>query len=121
MVIHQGVIHQGDVFWLDLGRAAGSGPAYRHPVAVVQTNAFNDSRINTVIVCAITSNLRRAQSPGNVALRQGEAQLPKRSVVNVTQLVTVDKAALVERIGALSKGRMREVLDGIALVLAPTP
>ncbi len=114
------MIVQGDVYWVDLGQPAGSAPGYRHPLVVVQNDAFNRSRINTVIVCALTSNLARAASPGNVVLRKGEANLPRRSVVNVSQLVTVDKAALTKRIGTLSKVRVREVLDGIALALVPT-
>lgn len=89
-------------------------------MVVIQNNAFNLSRINTIVVCALTSNLARGQSPGNVLLRKGEANLPRRSVVNVSQILTVDRSSLEEKIGALSKDRMREILDGIALVLLPT-
>jgi mRNA interferase MazF len=113
------VINQGDVFWVDLGDPSGSGPAYRHPHVVVQNNVFNRSRINTIIVCVITSNLKRAIAPGNVLLEKGEANLPKQSVVNVSQVFTVDKRDLAEKIGALSPGRVREVLDGIHLVIEP--
>ena len=113
------MIGQGDVFWVRLGRPSGSGPGYRHPHVVVQNNVFNRSRIATVLVCALTSNLKRAGAPGNVQLAKGEANLPKRSVVNVTQLVTVDKTDLVEKIGTLSRGRVEDILDGIALVLEP--
>jgi mRNA-degrading endonuclease toxin of MazEF toxin-antitoxin module len=80
---------QGDVYWIDLGAPSGSGPGYRHPHVVIQNNVFNRSRINTVVVCALTSNLRRAQAPGNVLLEVGEANLPKQSVVNVSQIFTV--------------------------------
>lgn len=113
------VISQGDVFWVDLGKPSGSEPGYRHPHVVVQNNVFNRSRINTVVVCTLTSNLRRAAAPGNVLLPQGEANLPKQSVVNVSQLFTIDKSQLGDKIGMLSPMRVRQVLDGIRLVLEP--
>ena len=97
------VINQGDVFWVDLGESSGSEPGYRYPHVVVQNNIFNWSRLNTVVVCVLTSNLKRAKAPGNVLLEKGEADLPVQSVVNVTQIFTVDKADLVERIGRLSR------------------
>ena len=84
------IIRQGDVFWVDPGLPSGSGPGYRHPYVVIQNNAFNRSRINTVVVCALTSNLKRAGAPGNVLLDIGEADLPRQSVVNVSQIFTVD-------------------------------
>jgi len=113
------VIRQGDIFWLDLGDPSGSAPGYRHPHVVVQNNVLNQSRIHTVIVCTLTSNLRRALAPGNVQLEVGEANLPKRSVVNVSQLFTVDKADLVEKMGTLSPHRVDEILAGIQLMLEP--
>jgi mRNA interferase MazF len=113
------VVEQGDVFWVDLGDASGSGPAYRHPHVVIQNNVFNQSRIRTVVVCVITSNLRLAAAPGNVRLQRGEGNLPKSSVVNVSQLYTVDKADLVEKIGSLSPARLEQVLEGIRLVIEP--
>lgn len=113
------MIRQGDVFWVELGEPAGSGPGYRHPHVVVQNNVFNSSRINTVVVCALTSNLKRAAAPGNVLLRRGEANLPQQSVVNISQILTIDKAQLSERIGALSPEPMRAILDGMALLLEP--
>jgi mRNA interferase MazF len=113
------VINQGDVFWVDLGVPSGSEPAYRHPHLVVQNNVFNKSRINTVVVCSLTSNLQRAKSPGNVLLEKGEANLPKASVVNITQIFTVNKEDLVEKIGTVSDERMAQVLDGIELLVAP--
>jgi mRNA interferase MazF len=113
------VISQGDVFWVDLGRPSGSGPGYRHPHVVVQNDLFNRSRIGTVVMCVVTSNLKRGAVPGNVLLGRGEANLPKPSVVNVSQLYTVDKAALVERIGTVSRQRLREILDGIRLLTEP--
>jgi mRNA interferase MazF len=113
------VIRQGDVYWVDLGPPGRSGPGYLHPHVVVQNDLFNRSRIATVVACAITSNLRRAGAPGNVALDQGEANLPKPSVVNVSQLFTVDKDELVEKIGSLSPERVRQVIAGLELLLTP--
>jgi mRNA interferase MazF len=113
------MINQGDLFWIDLGEPTGSEPGYLHPYVVIQNNVFNHSRINTVVVCGITSNLKRATSPANVLLESGEGHLPQRSVVNVTQIYTVTKADLGEKIGALSPRRMRQILDGIKLVLEP--
>lgn len=113
------VIRQGDVFWVDLGIPSGSEPGYRHPYVVVQNNLFNRSRINTAVVCALTSNLKRAAAPGNVLLEKGEAHLPRQSVVNVSQLFTVDKGDLAEKLGTLSPRRVQQILDGIRLVLEP--
>jgi len=113
------VINQGDVFWVDLSEPSGSEPGYRHPHVVIQNNVFNRSRINTVVVCALTSNLKRAQAPGNVMLEKREANLPKQSVVNVSQIFTVDKRDLDEKIGTLSRQRVRQILEGVRLVIEP--
>lgn len=113
------VIQQGEVYWIDLGDPTGSAPGYRHPHVVIQNNVFNQSRINTVVVCVITSNLKRAKAPGNVLLDVGEGNLPKQSVVNVSQIFTVDKGFLAEKIGMLSRKRMQEILAGVQLVLEP--
>lgn len=113
------MINQGDVFWVDLGEPSGSEPAYRHPHLVLQNNVFNRSRINTVVVCALTSNLERAKFPGNVLLEKGEADLPKRSVVNITQIFTVNKGDLAEKIGSVSRDRMAQVLEGVRLLIMP--
>ncbi len=113
------VIDQGDVFWIDLGIPIGSAPGYRHPYAVIQNNSFNHGNINTVLGCTLTSNLRRAGVPGNVLLDPGEANLPKQSVVVVSQLLTVDKSELEEYIGTLSANRVRQILDGIKLLTEP--
>ena len=112
-------IRQGEVYWLDLGEPAGSGPGYRHPYLVVQSDLFNVSRIRTVVVCELTSNLQRAEAPGNILLRRGEGGLERASVVNVSQLYTVDKTDLVERIGALSQDRVAEIFTGLTLLLEP--
>lgn len=110
-------IRQGDVYWIDLDDPGGSEPGYHHPHVVVQNNLFNVSKIGTVVVCALTSNLKRAEAPGNVLLEKGEANLKKDSVVNVTQLVTVDKSDLIEQIGTLSPTRVRQIVDGIKLLI----
>lgn len=113
------VIKQGDVFWIEFDDPAGSGPGYKHPHVVIQNNVFNASRINTTVVCALTSNLKRANAPGNVLLDTGEADLSKQSVVIVSQIITVDKSELGEYIGMLSRQRVREILEGIDLLLHP--
>lgn len=116
---HQGSIRQGDVYWIDLGQPSGSGPDLLHPYLVVQNDVFNTSRISTTVVCTITSNLHLARAPGNVALDEGEANLPKPSVVNVSQLFTVDKSDVGEKIGSLSEERVRQVLAGLDVLLEP--
>jgi mRNA interferase MazF len=113
------VIRQGDVFWIDLDEPSGSGPGYRHPHVVIQNDLFNRSRLYTTVVCALTSNLKRASAPGNVLLEKGEAGLPRASVVNVTQIFTVDKSSLTEKAGSLSRKRVEEILGGVQLVLEP--
>jgi mRNA interferase MazF len=113
------VIKQGDIYWVDLGDPSGSEPGYKHPHLVIQNDIFNRSRIDTVVVCSLTSNLKRAESPGNVLLGKGEANLPKPSVINVTQIFTVNKQDLVERVGSLSRNRMAQVLQGIELLITP--
>lgn len=113
------VIKQGDLFWLDLGEPKGSGPGYLHPYVVIQNDAFNSSKIQTVVVCELTSNLRRAAAPGNVLLRKGEANLKKTSVVNVSQIYTVDKSILVDRIGTLAGDWVAEIFEGLKLLFEP--
>jgi len=113
------VIRQGDIFWVDLGTPSGSAPGYRHPHVVVQNNLFNQSKINTVVVCALTSNLKRAGAPGNVLLAKGEANLRKASVINISQIVTVDKSDLTEKIGTLSPSRVEQIINGIKLLIEP--
>lgn len=113
------VIQQGEIYWIDLGDPSGSALGYRHPHVVIQNNVFNQSRINTVVVCVLTSNLKRATAPGNVLLDEGEGGVPKQSVVNVSQLFTIDKRDLEEKLGILSRERVQEILAGIRLVLEP--
>ena len=109
-------IRQGQVYWLDFGPATGSAPAEQHPCVVVQNDVFNRSAIGTSVVCLITSNLSRAKAPGNVLLKKGEGNLPKASVVNVSQILTVDKSELVECTGKLSGTSAGAVRDGLHLL-----
>lgn len=113
------VINQGDIYWIELDEPEGSEPGYRHPHVIVQNNLFNRSNIKTVLVCPLTTNLKRANAPGNVRLDKKESNLPKDSVVNVSQVFTVDKSQLDDFIGTLSPKRMTEILNGIKLVLDP--
>jgi len=113
------VIKQGEIYWVDLAEPKGSEPGYRHPHIVIQNNLFNTSRINTTVVCSLTSNLSRAKAPGNVLLNKGEANLPQQSVVNVSQIFTVNKADLIEKIGQVSENRMQDILNGINLLTEP--
>ncbi|OQY98285.1 MAG: PemK family transcriptional regulator [Chloroflexi bacterium UTCFX4] len=113
------VVNQGDVFWVDFDDPNGSEPRHTHPSVVIQNNLYNHSQISSVIVCSLTSNVKRAKVPGNVLLEQDEANLPKQSVVLVSQIYTVDKLQLREFIGTLSKRRMRQILDGVRLMTEP--
>ena len=110
------VINQGDIYWIELEEPKGSELGYSHPHVVIQNNVFNASKINTVIVCVLTSNLKRAQAPGNVLLEKGEGNLSKQSVVLVSQIFTVDKSQLGEFIGTLSEQRVKQILEGINLM-----
>ena len=112
-------IKQGDIYWIDMGEPKGSSPGYRHPFAVIQNNVFNASRIGTVVVCAITSNLKRAESPGNVLLKKGEGGLKKDSVVNISQVMTVDKSDLTEKIGTLPMSKVSRIIEGVELLIEP--
>jgi mRNA interferase MazF len=113
------VVNQGDIYWVYLRSPLGSEPGYRHPCVVVQNNLYNQSLIQTIVLCMLTSNLRRADLPGNVLLAPGEGNLERRSVVNVTQIITVDRAQLGDTIGSLGPKRVRQILDGIQSVLEP--
>jgi len=106
-------INRGDIFWIAPVPPQGTRPGPAHPHVVVQENVFNHSRLTTVIVCALTSNLHRASEPGNVLLEVGEGNLPKQSVVVVSQISSVDKAHLGEWVGALSESRVDQVLAGL--------
>jgi mRNA interferase MazF len=113
------VIHQGDVVWVLLGATAGSAPEDRRPAVVLQHDRFNRTKLATAVVVAITSRLKYAELPGNVRLRKGEAGLPKASVVNVTQVATIDRDLIGARIGSLSATRLRQVWSGVCQVCEP--
>jgi mRNA interferase MazF len=111
------VIAQGEVWWADLGEPTGSEPGFWRPVLVVQGEAFNRSSLPTVVCVALTSNLRWGDAPGNVRLSARATGLPKDSVANVSQLVTLDREDLTERAGRLSAANLGLVLTGIDIVL----
>ncbi len=112
-------IQQGEVYWIDFGTPQASEPGFRRPAVIVQSNAFNRSRIATTVVCTLSSILERAKAPGNVLLNPGECHLPKQSVVVISQLYTIDKTQIEEQIGMLSKSRLRQVLDGLRMLTEP--
>ena len=109
---------RGEIWWATLPAPRASEPGYRRPVLIVQSDAFNQSAIQTVIAAAITSNLRLAAAPGNVILRKRESRLGKDSVINVSQLVTLSKEFLVDRVRTIPPARIREVEGGLRLVLS---
>ena len=112
------MIHRGEVWWAELDEPSGSEPAYRRPVLVVQNDAFNHSRISTVIVIVLTSNLRLLDAPGNVLLPARTSGLKKDSVANVSRVVTIDRTVLVTRAGRVDAAIMRNVEQGLRLVLS---
>jgi mRNA interferase MazF len=111
------VIGQGEVWWANLSDPEGSAPGFRRPVVVVQGDSFNRSRIATVICVALTSNVKLAEAPGNVPLSPRATGLDRESVANVSQIVTLDRASLVERTGKLPTQKLGLILDGIDVVL----
>jgi len=110
-------MRQGDVYWIDFGAPVGSTPAQRHPCVVVQSDLFNQSRIQTAVICLITSNTDLADAPGNVLLAKGEANLKRQSVVNVSQVITVDKSELTEHIGRLPAAKVTAIRNGLHLLI----
>lgn len=111
------MIAQGEVWWADLGEPRGSAPGYRRPVVVIQGDAFNATSIRSVVCVVLTSNTRWADAPGNVLLPSRATGLPKPSVANVTRVVTLDRADLIERSGRLSESSVDLVLAGIDVLL----
>lgn len=111
------VIRRGGIYWVNFSPGKGSDPLGQRPGLVIQSNALNDSKINTIVMLAITSNLKFGKLPGNVLLRKGEANMPKKSVINATQIKSVDRASIQSHIGTLSSRRMEEVDAGIQLIL----
>ena len=108
---------RGEIWWASLPQPTGSGPGYRRPVLVVQANSFNESRISTVLVAVITSNINLAQAPGNVRIGKSDSKLSKTSVVNVSQLLTIDRQFLTKRVSSLPQSSMKQVNNGLKLVL----
>ena len=111
------VIAQGEVWWAELPDPVGSGPGFRRPVLVVQGDALNRSRLATVVCVPLTSNLRWANAPGSALLTARATGLPKDSVANASQVVTLDKTLLTERVGKLSKAKLDVVLTGLDVIL----
>lgn len=109
---------RGEVWWAELQEPVGSGPGFRRPVVIVQSNPFNDSRVTTVIVAAITSNLGVADAPGNLRISKIESGLSKPSVINVSQMLTVDRELLVQRVKMLPGQIVTRMDDGLRLALA---
>lgn len=109
---------RGEVWWAALSAPSGSGPSYKRPVLIVQSNAFNASRIGTVVVAVITSNVALADAPGNVRVSKSDSGLPQLSVINVSQLITLDKATLTAKVRLLPADVLGSVDEGLKLVLA---
>jgi mRNA interferase MazF len=110
-------VSQGEVWWADLGEPRGSKPGFRRPVLVIQGDALNRSRIATAVCVVLTSNVKWATAPGNVLLSESATGIPKESVANVSQIVTLDKSELTVRVGKLPKAKLELVLSGVDVVL----
>ncbi|TGM10691.1 type II toxin-antitoxin system PemK/MazF family toxin [Leptospira selangorensis] len=108
---------RGEIWWVDLGIPFGSEPGFKRPVLIVQDDSFNASNINTVIVVSITSNLNLAEAPGNVILSKKDSNLSKDSVVNVSQIVTLDRERFINKAGKLKSSKMTEIEEGLKLVI----
>ena len=111
------MIHRGDIWWAALGEPEGSAPGYQHPVVIIQGDNFNSSRIRTVLAVVVTTNLRLADAPGNVRLLSHQTGLPKDSVANVSQVATIDKGFLIERVGSLPASLLRRIEEGLRLIM----
>ena len=112
------VVKRGEIWWASLPTPSASEPGFRRPILIIQSDAFNRSRINTVIGAVITSNMRLAEAPGNVKLAKRTSKLKKDSVINISQLITIDKSFLTERVSRISAAKQREVDEGLKLVLS---
>lgn len=111
------VIKRGEIWWAELPEPTGSEPGYKRPLVIMQSNEFNDSNINTIIAATITTNMHLAAAPGNILLPAKKSKLPKKSVVNVSQLITIDKSFLIEKVYTLSNKLMEQIDNGVRLVL----
>lgn len=112
------MIRRGEIWWASLPDPRGSEPGFRRPVVVVQSDGFNRSRIGTVIAVVVTSTVRLAEAPGNVLLKRRESGLSKDSVANVSQVITLDRSLLIDRVKSLPDARLRDVENGLRLVLS---
>ena len=110
-------MERGEIWWASLPKPRGSGPGFRRPVLIVQSDSFNSSRISTVVATVLTSNIKLAEAPGNIMLRARQSGLPKASVVNVSQIITVDKTFLTKKVRKLGKALMSQIESGVRLVL----
>ena len=110
--------NQGDIYWVRFGHSGDSGPSGMRPAVIIQNDLLNKSKIQTTVVALLTSNLKLAQIPGNIRLKKGVANLPKPSVVVVSQIATVNKARLLEKIGTLGKEKLAQVIDGSRKVIS---
>lgn len=110
-------MNRGEIWWASLPDPVGSTPGYKRPLLIIQLNEFNKSKINTVIAAAITTNTRLATAPGNVLLSVKNSRLPKESVINISQIITVDKSFLTEKVHTLASTIMAQVDEGLRLVL----
>ncbi|MGJ4747850.1 type II toxin-antitoxin system PemK/MazF family toxin [Leptospira sp. SA-E8] len=108
---------RGEIWWVDLGIPFGSEPGFKRPVLIVQDDSFNESNINTVIVVSITSNLNLAEAPGNVLLSKKDSNLSKESVVNVSQVVTLDRERFLDKVSKLKSSKMADIEEGLKLVI----
>lgn len=111
-------MNRNEIWWASLPDAVGSSPGYRRPVLVIQSDAFNSSNINTTIVLAITSNLKLANAPGNVFINKKQSGLPRDSVINVSQVITIDKSLLSEYVNTITQKTMLQIGEGMRLVLS---
>jgi mRNA interferase MazF len=111
------MVERGQLWWIKFPRPHGSEPGYTRPALVIQADGFNKSRINTVVVVSVTSNLKLATAPGNVRLTKARSGLPKESVANVSQISTVNKSRFTEQAGRLDNLTMQQVDEGLKLVL----
>lgn len=109
---------RGEIWWASLPVPRGSEPGFRRPVVIVQSDAFNRSEISTILVAAISSNLRLAEAPGNIFLKRRDSRLPKDSVINVSQLLTLDKKCLIEKTAELSPKRILELDEGLKIAIS---
>lgn len=111
------VIKRGEIWWAALPGPVGSGPGYKRPILIIQSDEFNKSKINTIVAAVITSNTRLAAAPGNVLLSSKKSKLPKESVINVSQIITIDKSFLTEKVHTLSGEIIALVDEGLKLAL----